>query len=116
MNTKVIITSVIITVIFVSSGVIAYLLTKPGQNNNVEIVSDGKILYSFDLSKTKNQSITIMSADGKSSNTVCIKDGKIFISDAECKDKICVKSGELKTNGLPIVCLPNKLIIRFSEG
>ena len=115
MNTKVAVISLIIAVLFVSSGVIAYSLTRTSQNKNVEIVSNGEVLYSFDLSKAENQSFTVMSADGKSFNTVCIEDGKIFVSDAGCADKICVKSGELKSDGLPIVCLPNKFIIKFSE-
>lgn len=115
MNLKVIIISVITAVFFAVSGIIAYILMKPSQNKNVEIVSNGNVLYSFDLSETENQSITIMSADGKSSNTIRIENGTICVSDAECPDKTCVKSGILKSEGLPIVCLPNKLIIRFSE-
>lgn len=115
MNLKVIIIYIITAVLFAASGIMAYILMKPSQNENVEIVSNGNVLYSFDLSKTENQSITIMSADGKSSNTICIENGTICVSDAECPDKTCVKSGMLRSEGLPIVCLPNKLIVRFCE-
>lgn len=115
MNLKVIIISIITAVLFAASGIIAYILMKPSQNKNVEIVSNGNVLYSFDLSEAEDQSITIMSADGKSFNTICIENGTICVSDAECPDKTCVKSGMLRSEGLPIVCLPNKLIVRFCE-
>ncbi len=37
------------------------------------------------------------------------------MKSAECPDKICVKHGELKSLNNPIVCLPNKIVIKF-EG
>lgn len=46
MNIKVIIISVITAVLFAVSGIIAYILMKPSQNKNVEIVSNGNVLYS----------------------------------------------------------------------
>jgi hypothetical protein len=44
-----------------------------------------------------------------------IEDGEICVSSAECPDKTCVKMGKLRSESLPIVCLPNHLIIRFAE-
>ena len=35
------------------------------------------------------------------------------VTDAGCPDKICVNHGELRTEMLPIVCLPNRLIITY---
>ena len=50
-----------------------------------------------------------------SSNTVEIKDGKIRVSEAECPDKTCVRTGWLSFSAMPIVCLPNHLIIEFAD-
>lgn len=115
MNRKTAAIAIVIAVIFVISGIASYRLKKTSKNQCVEIVREGEVLYRFDLSETEDQTITIISEDGSSSNTVSIKNGGIYMSDAECPDKTCVKTGVLKSEGLPIVCLPNKLIIRFCE-
>ena len=44
-------------------------------------------------------------------NILCIKDGKAWIEDANCKDKLCVKQGKISKEGETITCLPNKLTI-----
>lgn len=46
-------------------------------------------------------------------NTFQIKAGKVSMIHADCPDKRCVKQGS--TSKLPIVCLPNKLIIQIKS-
>ncbi|MDE6666165.1 MAG: NusG domain II-containing protein [Ruminococcus sp.] len=106
---------IIITVIFLVSAIMTLYAFRPSEKHTVEVVQDGNVIYTFDLLDTENRTITVKSTDGKSSNTIEISDGKICISDAECPDKICVKSGFLKSDSMPLVCLPNRLIIRFSD-
>ncbi len=47
-------------------------------------------------------------------NTIEISDGKIRVTDADCLDKVCVNTGWL--GAMPIICIPNRLEIRFAEG
>ncbi len=89
-----------------------FVMFSPAQNT-VNIVRDGEILYSFDLTKTEDTTFDIYCKDSK--NTVEIKDGKIRISEAECPDKTCVKSGWLSSSAMPVVCLPNHLVIEFAN-
>ena len=89
-----------------------FVLCSPSKSI-VNIVRDGEVLYSFDLSKEENRSFVIEYGD--SSNTVEIKDGKIRVSEAECPDKTCVRTGWLSFSAMPIVCLPNHLIIEFAD-
>jgi len=44
-------------------------------------------------------------------NTVEIKNGQVFMKDADCKDKICVKHQPISNVG-SIICLPNQVIIK----
>lgn len=81
--------------------------------NSVEVVRNGEVLYSFDMGMSKDQSIRI--EYGESYNIIEISEGKIRVSEAGCPDKTCVKMGWLKS-GTPVVCLPNRLEIRFSHG
>ena len=48
-------------------------------------------------------------------NTVHVENGAISVTDADCPDKICVKQGRLSTAGVPIVCMPHRLVIQI-EG
>jgi hypothetical protein len=91
----------------------AIVLFNP-KKTNVNIKRDGRLLYSFDLSNTEDSEIEI--PYGNSSNTVEIKDGKIRVKEAECPDKTCVNMGWLSSASMPIVCLPNHLVIEFADG
>ena len=48
-------------------------------------------------------------------NDITIENSGIFVSDADCPDKTCVKSGKLSNENFPIICMPHRLVIRFSE-
>lgn len=85
---------------------------RPAESRMAEIVQDGTVLYTFDLATAEDQVIVITSPEGKT-NTIRIENAEICISHAECPDQTCVKTGVLYSESLPIVCLPNKLIVRF---
>jgi hypothetical protein len=40
-----------------------------------------------------------------------IKDGKIRIKKAPCRDKICIKQGWISNSGESLICLPNKVMV-----
>ena len=44
-----------------------------------------------------------------------VSDGKIAVTAASCPDADCVRCGP-QNSGPPIVCLPNRVSIRFSEN
>jgi hypothetical protein len=44
-------------------------------------------------------------------NVLVIKDGKAYMSHADCPDKVCVNSGRISYTGEKIICLPNKVFI-----
>ena len=73
-----------------------------------EIWSEGKLLYTMDLSV--NQQFTVSTTLG--TNTITVKDGKIAVTAADCPDGYCKDRG-FCAGGLQIVCLPNKLEVRF---
>ena len=79
----------------------------------VKITSDGRLIELIDLEKSEDKIFTIENELGK--NTIKIQDGKISIVESDCPDKICISMGELKSELMPIVCLPHKLIISFTE-
>ena len=79
----------------------------------VEIISGGEVLYTIDLSHVSDKTIRV--EQGGNYNIIEITEGKIHVSEADCPDKTCVHMGFLQ-GGAPIVCLPNKLVIRYAQG
>jgi hypothetical protein len=43
--------------------------------------------------------------------TVVIKDGKVFVKDADCPDKVCERTGAVNKSGSVIACLPNGITV-----
>ena len=87
----------------------SFLLLQPGTAaHRIEILSEGKVLYTLDLHV--DQEITVTTDRG--SNTVTIRDGAVAVTAADCPDHYCMHRGYC-TGGAEIVCLPNRLVIRF---
>lgn len=89
---------------------IVMLTAKKG--GTVEVYVDGKLTYSYSLDK--NRTFTVDCDNGK--NVVEIKDGKVSVIDADCKNRACVKSKAISKKGEQIVCLPHKLIVVIKGG
>lgn len=74
-----------------------------------EISSDGLVVKTVRLSE--DQEFTVKTENG-GENTVTVRAGKIAVTAANCPDGYCMARG-FCDSGTQIVCLPNKLIIRF---
>ncbi len=72
--------------------------------------SQGRV-YTFNLSENKD--IRIETDLGY--NVISVRDGKIYVSDADCPDCSCVKQGGINKKGDKIVCLPHKLIVEVDS-
>ena len=72
------------------------------------IYSQGELLYKIDL-ESENRELTIKTDSGY--NTVCIKDGKIGVIEADCPDKTCMKTGFTDSSFIPVICMPHRLEI-----
>ena len=84
-------------------------LLKPGQEaSQVEVWSEGELKYTLDLAV--DQEVTVTTEQG--SNTITVKDGKVAVTAANCPDHYCMQRGYC-AGGAQIVCLPNRLIIKF---
>ena len=92
-----------VAVAFVLSIVLLIPFSKQG--SRVVVKQDDKIIY--------NESININKTVDTGTNTVIIKDGIVYISDATCKNQVCVNTGKISKKGESIICLPNKVIVEI---
>ncbi len=86
-------------------------LLLPGEAaTHAEILSDGKLIRTADL--RIDQQFQIPAPNG-GHNTVTVSGGKIAVTEASCPDHYCMQRGYC-SSGSQIVCLPNRLVIRFT--
>ena len=82
-------------------------------SQTVRITQNGNTLYIIDLETAEDQTIEVEYQGSK--NVIQIADHQIFVAHADCPDQTCVNMGALSSGAAPIVCLPNKLVIEFTE-
>ena len=90
--------------------VIAVLLSKyySYSGDSAEIYLDGRLIRTVKLSEEQEFLVEI---PGGGHNTVTVRGGKIAVTEADCPDKVCVRTG-FQSGRIPVICLPHRLEIR----
>ena len=92
---------IILSVLLLALASSALVLT-PKRGKTVTFKENKKTVYAGSIYENK----TIMLAG----NTVEIKNGKVRVSSADCKNQICVNHKPISKRGESIICLPNKVL------
>ena len=79
------------------------------------IKSDGKTVKTINLENTDSP-YTFEISGQNGSNTIYVENGRISVINADCPDKLCVRRGAVSSPAVPIVCLPNKLVITIKTN
>lgn len=83
----------------------------PGSRQNAsqaQIYQNGELLRTVSLSEPMEFIV-----DGRYSNTITVRDGKIGIAASDCPGEDCVHSGFISAPNRSVVCLPNAVEIRI---
>ena len=56
----------------------------------------------------QNQTVDINGIGGQ--NRLIIENGRAYMQEADCPDKLCVKQGNISMKGQSIICLPHKVV------
>ena len=75
----------------------------------VQVLQGGEVTDTLSLGK--NVTRRYESGNG-GYNIVEVREGKVSVTEASCPDKVCVNHGPTDQTADPIVCLPNKLVVR----
>ena len=102
------------TALLLAVGLVGSLLVlHPTEGSRVKVLQNGITIYCLDLEQERDRTIAVTYNGG--TNLIEIKDHHIRILEADCPDQDCVKMSWLHSDGLPIVCLPNHLVIQFAQ-
>ncbi len=88
---------------------------KTGEEGTVRITCRGRICGEYPL--WENREIRI--EEEGAYNLIRIEQGEVRVTDASCRDRICVHTRPIRYHGESIICLPNYLsvdIVSTEEG
>jgi hypothetical protein len=100
--------AVFVVLLALCAGASFLLLTGNEPADTVEVWSDGVLLAVLDLNVPRE--LVVESTYG--TNVVTVRDGAVAVTYADCPDGYCMKRG-FCDGGVEIVCLPNRLVLRF---
>lgn|GEM_PF-1444467 len=73
----------------------------------------GAVISDQDDMKKRETDETVKTCE---TNRIVIENGTVRVSEANCKNGICVKTGEIRMSGERILCLPHRLIVSIEGG
>ena len=85
------------------------MLKTSGNEQKVQIISGGEVAGIYPLDKDIEIEV---SRDGHL-NIVSIQNNKVSMKYSDCKNQVCVHTGEISQSGEIIVCLPNYVIVEI---
>lgn len=103
---------VIIVILLIGITGSVLVLTSPSQRR-VRVLSDQQEVYAADLSTAADTTFDV-SFEGHV-NTIEVRDHQIRVLSSDCPDQTCVRMGWLKSASMPIVCLPHRLVVEFTD-
>lgn len=108
--------ALIAAVALLAGGAALWLHLHHTQGGIANVYLEGECVRSIDLNKVREPELFTVSGPA-GDNTIQVEPGRIRVSHADCPDQVCVNMGWLTTEGgMPIVCLPNKLVIRIEDA
>ena len=89
------------------------LSLREGSGDTVLVRVDGKEYGTYSLSEDQ---VVAIRKDGDCVNQFIIKEGKVQMIEATCKNHYCIKQGSIEDSSRTIVCLPNRVTIEIIGG
>lgn len=95
-------------------GVFLLLRSSGSLGSIADIYVDGELYEKIDLNAvTVAYDMEIETEFGY--NKIHVENGAISVTESDCPDHICMAQGAISDDGVPIVCMPHRLVIEI-EG
>ena len=114
MNKK---TTVLLGALLLVVGISAAAVFFGGSGGTTAVISqNGVVLYRIGLDTLIEPKTFHITGENGEENLVRVERGRVCMDSASCPDQVCVDQGYIDNGALPIVCLPNKVIITIEGG
>lgn len=105
---------IIIAALLICAGAL-YLISQVSlggvQASTIVVTQDGKEVLRRPLAL--EDTYEIAQEDG-SLNVIAVKDGAVFMQEANCRDGLCIRQGKMRNAAKTIVCLPHKIVVQLT--
>lgn len=103
-----------ITLLLLGIGLLGcFLLLHKEQGTVAVITQNGREIHRIDLSRVEESYTIILTNAEGGENCILVEPGSISMQAASCPDHLCIQTGAISQSGLPVVCLPNHIIIEI---
>jgi hypothetical protein len=105
---------ILFAALFLASVAAAFLSLSGEQGAFAHVSVEGSLLKIIDLEAVEEAYLMEISPG----NVLLVERGAVAMYSADCPDQLCVKQGKAGEGGLPIICLPGRIMveIKSSEG
>lgn len=106
---------IILVLVMLAAAMMALLIINYGvkkEGTYAVVKVDGKELYKLELDK--DTTIDVAGYQG-GLNRIEVKAGKVSMTEADCPDELCVKTGKISRTGETIVCIPHRVVIEIKS-
>lgn len=79
--------------------------------SRVIVQQNGETLYELSLTEDRTGENALRLETAAGYNLLVIEDGKAYIIEADCPDKLCVKQRAISRQGESLICLPHRLVV-----
>lgn len=89
---------------------VCVIIMRGGKENGVNavITVDGEVYATLPL-KEDTQIVVKDAHDGY--NRIVVEDGRVFVSEADCANQVCVNTAAISHSGQVIACIPHGLVV-----
>ena len=94
----------------------AWIVLGPKAQGELRVIVevDGQVYCEYDMDEVDG--IIPISTPNGGENRLYVQEDLVYMDSANCPDKLCVKQGVIRDGSVPIVCLPNKVVVRIEGG
>jgi len=103
------IADVLLAVVVITLSVVIFIYGKKCEidGERVQVFVDGQLTETYELANPMRKTYSFE----KGNNTLVIEEGKAYLTECDCPDKLCEKMGSIEKQGEVITCLPHRLQI-----
>lgn len=106
---------IVFAVLFVIFSAVFLLLKSFGHTGTIaDIYIDGELYKTIDLNAVAAAYDEKIETE-YGYNLIHVEHGGISVTEADCRDHICIRQGVINDDATPIVCMPHHLVIEI-EG
>ncbi len=98
----------IVLILLLSLSALILFLLNADDGNYVIVTLNGEEVGRYILSEDFTTDIC---TENDGINTLVIENSEVYLSYANCPDKICVEHRKISLDGESIICLPHKLVV-----